>query len=76
MTDKPAYILWDHYKNKDRIFHQLQRLGQKLIIVYGKKTSKSGLANSINIFNRNNRLTIRINSTSAHVCEIELVALW
>jgi hypothetical protein len=70
------FVLWQQYKNKDRIFHQLQQIGQKLIIVYQDPKQKNGLTLAVDSFNKRNRLTIRINSTSAHVCEIELVGLW
>jgi len=70
------FVKWEDFKKKDKIFRMLEVIGQKLVIVYQNGQAKNGLALAVNSFNRHNRLTIRINYTTAHICEIELIGLW
>ena len=67
-------VIWTG-KNTKEIFDLLEKVGDRVNLVYDAKRSKNGLSRSMNMYGRRNRKFLKMVSFSSHIAVIEFVGV-
>jgi alcohol dehydrogenase YqhD (iron-dependent ADH family) len=68
------HVLWGDYKKKSKIFDMAEKIGDRIVLVYGGSlVKKHGVSFAVGRYAKRTGRLFRINYSSRHLVEVEFV---